>query len=68
MLADQPSEYDEEVKLAPPDHVPAVRSRGFGRSAPQAANLKFIAAARTLVPELIAEVRRLRKAQTPSSG
>lgn len=38
-----------------------LRIRGFGRGAPQQANLEFIAEARTDVPNLCREVSRLRR-------
>jgi len=64
MLADRHVEADVATKAEAENTLPVIRVRGFGRRAPQEANLKFIAASRMLVPALIAEVKRLRTEPT----
>ena len=61
MVADRPPDPDKPVEHQPPDKNLAVEIRGFGRRAPQEANLRFIIGARNAFPLMIEEIKRLRK-------
>jgi hypothetical protein len=58
MICDLGVRFKDEPQ--PPGAVDVVRIRGFGASLPQAANMEFVANARSDIPALCAEVRRLR--------